>query len=249
MLQELDLSLSVSPKEYRKSLKKYQKATAMLGRQVQLQGRLVVVVFESFPAGGNGEVIRRLTEKMDPRSYEVHAIGPPEGQELRHHYLWRFWRLIPETGRTVIFDQSWYRRVLAERVSGERSRREYKRAYREINKFESQLNDFGAILQKYWIHISKGEQLERFRSLQEDKLLSWRLAEEDWRAQDQWDLYESAASDMLLRTSTAHAPWTIVEGDSKLYARIKVLRTLVDKLSGELNFDPLGKKKTKLKKQ
>jgi len=248
-LQGIDLSLSIEQNEYRKSLKKYQKAAARLSRQVYVDKMPVVIVFESWPAGGKGGAIRRVTEKLDPRSYIVYSTGPPQGEELQHHYLWRFWRCLPEAGRIAIFDRSWYRRVLGERVRGECSEREYKRAYREINKFESQLADFGTILLKYWIHISKDEQLERFQSRQNDKLRSWKLSEEDWLAREQWVQYENAASDMLVRTSTTHAPWTIVEGNSKHYARIKVLKTLVDALGNELDFDPLNGKKSKGKKK
>jgi polyphosphate kinase 2 (PPK2 family) len=170
--------------------------------------------------------------------------------------MWRFWRRLPETGQIAIFDRSWFGRVMVERIEGFCKETEWKRAYREINQFERQLVDFGTILFKFWIHIGKDEQLQRFESRAGDRLRNWKLTDEDWRNREKWDVYEEAVNDMLLKTSTISAPWTVVEGNSKPYARIKVLQTIVDKLSQELDYDPFkepaardGKKKDKKDKK
>jgi polyphosphate kinase 2 (PPK2 family) len=152
--------------------------------------------------------------------------------------MWRFWRRLPEAGQIAIFDRSWYGRVMVERIEGFCNEAEWMRAYREINQFERQLIDFGSILLKFWIHISKEEQLQRFQDRSTDKLRSWKLTDEDWRNREKWDLYEAAVNDLLLKTSTIHTPWTVVEGNSKYYARVKVLRTVVEKLIQELGYDP-----------
>jgi polyphosphate kinase 2 (PPK2 family) len=219
---------------------------------VYLQQRPVVLVFEGWDAGGKGGAIRRVTEKIDPRGYMVYPIAAPKGDDATHHYLWRFWNRIPEAGQIAIFDRSWYGRVMVERIEGFCREEEWKRAYREINQFERQLVDFGTVLFKFWVHISQEEQLKRFESRSGDKLRSWKLTNEDWRNREKWDLYEEAVNEMLLKTSTVSAPWTVVEGDSKGYARVKVLQTLVDKLTAELKTDPFaqhegGKKKKKKK--
>jgi polyphosphate kinase 2 (PPK2 family) len=198
----------------------------------------VGIIFEGWDASGKGGAIKRVTEKLDPRGYVVYSIAAPKGDDATHHYLWRFWRRLPECGQIAIFDRSWYGRVMVERIEGFCEEDEWKRAYREINQFERQLVDFGTILLKFWIHISKDEQLRRFESRSGDKLRSWKLTEEDWRNREKWDLYAQAVEDMILKTSTLSAPWTIVEGDSKDYARIKVLKTLVEQLSKSLDYDP-----------
>ena len=238
MLNTVDLSLSLDHEVYKQSLIRYQVAFHALGYQVYVQKRPVVLVFEGWDAGGKGGAIRRITEKLDPRGYVVYSIAAPKGDDSTHHYLWRFWRRLPESGQIAIFDRSWYGRVMVERIEGFCAESEWKRAYREINYFERQLVDFGTILFKFWIHISKEEQLRRFESRENDQKRVWKLTDEDWRNRERWDLYEEAVNEMLLKTSTLTAPWTVVEGNSKLYARIKILRTLVDKLSDELSYDP-----------
>jgi len=184
----------------------------------------------------------------------VYSIAAPKGDEATHHYFWRFWTRLPETGQIAIFDRSWYGRVMVERVEGFCAEAEWKRAYREINYFERQLVDFGTILFKFWLHIDQEEQLSRFESRAGDKLRSWKLTDEDWRNREKWGVYEQAVNEMLLKTSTITAPWTVIEGNSKPYARIKILRTLVEKLSRELKYDPfsvaaVGNKKSKKKKK
>ncbi len=238
MLSTIDLSLTLSDEEYEASLIRYQVALFKLAYQVYIQQRPVMIVFEGWDAAGKGGVIRRLTEKLDPRGFVVYSIAAPKGDEATHHYLWRFWSRLPETGQIAIFDRSWYGRVMVERIEGFCTEAEWKRAYREINDFERQLVDFGVVLFKFWLHIDKDEQLSRFESRANDKLRSWKLTDEDWRNREKWDVYQEAVNEMLLKTSTISAPWTIVEGNSKPYARIKILRTVVDKLSDTLSYDP-----------
>lgn len=238
MLGTVDLSLTLSEEEYNRDLIKYQVALNSLCYQVYVQQRPVVMVFEGWDAAGKGGAIRRVTEKIDPRGYVVYSIAAPAGDDKTHHYLWRFWRRLPDAGQIAIFDRSWYGRVMVERIEGFCSEADWKRAYREINYFERQMVDFGTILFKFWLHISKDEQLRRFQARSTDKLRSWKLTDEDWRNREKWDLYEEAVNEMLLKTSTLTAPWTVVEGNSKQYARVKILKTLVDKLGQELKYDP-----------
>jgi len=253
MLATLDLSLTLSQDEYEKQLIHYQVALNRLAYQLYLQQRPAIIVFEGWDAAGKGGAIRRVTEKLDPRGFVVYSIAAPKGDEATHHYLWRFWNKLPEGGQLAIFDRSWCGRVMVERIEGFCTETEWKRAYREINYFERQLVDFGTILFKFWLQINREEQLRRFESRSDDKLRSWKLTDEDWRNRDKWDLYEEAVNEMLLKTSTITAPWTVVEGNSKPYARIKILRTLVEKLAQELHFDPYhitipgGKKQSKKK--
>ncbi len=249
MLNTIDLSLNLSESEYDEQLIKYQVALFKLAYQVYVQQRPVLIVFEGWDAAGKGGVIRRVTEKLDPRGFVVYSISAPKGDEATHHYLWRFWNRLPETGQIAIFDRSWYGRVMVERIEGFCTEAEWKRAYREINYFERQLIDFGIILFKFWLHIDQAEQLRRFQSREGDKLRAWKLTEEDWRNREKWMLYEDAVNEMLLKTSTISAPWTVVEGNSKPYARVKILKTLVDKLCVELKYDPFTESTKKAKKK
>jgi polyphosphate kinase 2 (PPK2 family) len=257
MLDTIDLTLSLDKEIYQENLIKYQVALHDLGYQVYVQKRPVVMVFEGWDAGGKGGAIKRVTEKLDPRGYVVYSIAAPKGDDAIRHYLYRFWRRLPERGQIAIFDRSWYGRVMVERIEGFCSESDWKRAYREINQFERQLVDFGTILFKFWIHIGKAEQLARFESRANDPLRRWKLTEEDWRNREKWNLYAQAVDEMLLKTSTVTAPWTVVEGNDKYYARVKILKTLVDKLSKELDFDPFdtdlfkskGKSEDKKKKE
>jgi polyphosphate kinase 2 (PPK2 family) len=242
MLGTIDLTTTLSQEDYDRYLIKYQVALHALAYQVYLQQRPVVMVFEGWDAGGKGGAIRRVTEKIDPRGFVVYPIAAPKGDDATHHYLWRFWRRLPEAGQIAIFDRSWYGRVMVERIEGFCSEADWKRAFREINNFERQLVDFGTIVFKFWLQISKQEQLNRFEARANDKLRSWKLTDEDWRNREKWDQYENAVNEMLLKTSTIPAPWTIIEGDSKLYARIKILKTLIDKFTIELKYDPFKDK-------
>ena len=236
MLETVDMTLSLEKEEYKERLIHNQVALSQLGYQVYVQQRPVVILFEGWDAGGKGGAIKRITEKLDPRGYVVYPIAAPQGDDKTHHYLWRFWRRLPEAGQIAIFDRSWYGRVMVERVEGFCSEADWKRAYREINQFESQLVDFGVILFKFWLNITQEEQLRRFEDRANDKLRSWKLTDEDWRNRQKWEVYETAVNEMLLKTSTQRAPWTIVEGNDKRYARVKVLSTIVERLGKELDY-------------
>jgi AMP-polyphosphate phosphotransferase len=246
MLETLDLTKSLTREEYGKELDPLQEELTALGHELYTQRRCLVVLFEGWDAAGKGGCIKRLTEKVDARGYEVFPIAAPAGEDKTHHYLWRFWRRLkpPEEKQIQIFDRTWYGRVLVERVEGFCSVSAWKRAYREINEFERQLAASGMILAKFWLHISDEEQMARFKGREVDPAKAWKLTEEDWRNREKRPLYEQAVEDMLLKTSTLVAPWTVVEANDKYYARIKVLRTLVNALEHELKVDlPKEKKK------
>jgi AMP-polyphosphate phosphotransferase len=235
MLEKVDLSLSLPRDKYKKQLERLQNRLHLLAYQVYVQRRPVVMVFEGWDASGKGGAIKRLTARLDPRGYIVYPIAAPAGDDKARHYLYRFWRRLPETGQIAIFDRSWYGRVLVERVEGFCKEAEWTRAYTEINQFERQLLDFGALLFKFWMHLSQEEQLRRFKEREQVEYKAWKLTDEDWRNREKWEEYERAAEDMLLKTSTREAPWTIVEANDKPYARIKVLKTVVDRLKRELD--------------
>lgn len=238
MLETLDLTLSLDRETYVQEVTRRQIQLRELGHQVFLQRRPVVIVFEGWDAAGKGGSIKRITEKLDPRGYVVYPIGAPQGEDRTRHYLYRFWRRLPERGQIAIFDRSWYGRVLVERVEGFATEDEWKRAYKEINSFERQLRDFGTILAKFWIHISREEQLRRFQERQAAGYKAWKLTEEDWRNRDKWHIYEQAVEDMILKTGTRTAPWVLVEGNEKYWARVKVLTKLVEILSRDLGYEP-----------
>ena len=238
MLETVDLTLKLGRNEYEKLLNRRQIQLRELSYQVYAQKRPAVFVFEGWDAAGKGGAIKRLTEKMDPRGYVVYPISAPEGEDKTHHYLYRFWRRLPERGQIAIFDRSWYGRVLVERVEGFAAEAAWRRAFREINSFERQLVEFGVILVKFWIHISREEQLRRFEEREHVAYKSWKLTREDWRNRDKWPAYEQAVEDMLLKTSTVTAPWTVVEGNDKCWARVKVCTTVVEALSRELDYQP-----------
>jgi polyphosphate kinase 2 (PPK2 family) len=241
MLEKIDLSQSLTRDEYVQGKTRSQLQLRELAYQLYVQKRTLVIVYEGWDAGGKGGNIKRVTERLDPRGYEVFPIAAPKGEDATHHYLWRFWRRLrpPDEKQILIFDRTWYGRVMVERIEGFCTEEEWKRAYREINEFERQLADYGMILAKFWIHISQEEQLRRFEARRVTAYKSWKLTDEDWRNRDKWNQYEAAVQDMLLRTSTLTAPWTIVEGNDKWFARVKTLRTLVDVLSKELDHQPL----------
>lgn len=234
ILDKVDLSPSLSQEEYQKLLKKYQQRVRDLEHTVYERRIPGIIVYSGWDAAGKGGNIKRLTQNMDPRGYEVIPIGAPNDIEKLHHYLWRFWLEIPKAGHIAIFDRSWYGRVMVERIEGFCTEAEWKRAYQEINEFEEQLANFGTILVKFWLHIDKDEQLRRFRERENNPYKRWKLGEEDWRNREKWDLYKKAVDEMLFRTSSPHAPWTIVEANSKWYARIKALKTVVEAIEKRL---------------
>jgi len=238
MLESIDLTLKLDRESYVREVTRRQIQLRELGAQVYQQKRPVMIAFEGWDAAGKGGAIKRITEKLDPRGYVVYPISAPQGEDKTRHYLYRFWRRLPERGQIAIFDRTWYGRVLVERVEGFAREEEWKRAYKEINSFERQLRDFGTILLKFWIHISREEQLRRFEERQRIGYKEWKLTDEDWRNRDKWGLYEEAVEEMLVRTSTHTAPWCVVEGNDKYWARVKALSRLVETLSEELNYKP-----------
>ena len=248
MLETLDLTHQLERPEYIRQLARRQIQLRELGFQVYQQKRPVVIVFEGWDAAGKGGVIKRITEKLDPRGFVVYPISAPHGEDKTKHYLYRFWRRLPERGLIAIFDRSWYGRVLVERVEGFARENEWKRAFKEINAFERQLHDFTTVVVKFWLHISREEQLRRFEERQRIGYKAWKLTDEDWRNREKWGAYEDAAEEMLVKTSTTLAPWTLVEANDKYWARVKVLSQLVEVLSKELDYrpqDPLKKAKNK----
>jgi polyphosphate kinase 2 (PPK2 family) len=193
-----------------------------------------VLVFEGWDAAGKGGAIRRVASALDPQCYRVVPMAAPTDEERARHYLWRFWRHLSRAGRVTIFDRSWYGRVLVERVDGYASEAEWNRAYAEIEGFEEQLADFGIILVKYWLHITKDEQERRFHERAQSPHKSWKLTKDDWRNRAKWDEYELAVNDMVARTSTRRAPWHLIPANDKNYARVEVLRLAADAIERAL---------------
>jgi polyphosphate:AMP phosphotransferase len=224
VLDSVDLSLKLAKDQYKRQLSKYQHRLQDLMWQAFRQRRSVVAVFEGWDAAGKGSAIRRVTQAMDPRLYRLVQIGAPTDEERAQHYLWRFWRQLRRDGRATIFDRSWYGRVLVERVEQYATREEWHRAYSEINQFEQQLVEHGCILLKFWIHISSEEQMKRFKAREEQPHKRHKITDEDWRNREKWHAYELAVDQMVSRTSTRYAPWTLVSGNDKRYARVQILK-------------------------
>ena len=227
VLDGLDQNKSVDQEEYRVKIKEYQLRLLNLQRALMETRRNLVVVVEGPDAAGKGGAIKRLVEKLDPRTYRVYSIVKPTQEENLHHYLWRFWTKLPPYGQIAIFDRSWYGRVLVERVEGFAAPVEWKRAYREINEFERLLVEDGTSIIKSYFHITKAEQLERFKRREADPLKHWKITEEDWRNRRKWDEHNEAAEEMFERTWTEFAAWTILEANFKWYARLKFLKTAI----------------------
>ena len=230
VLSGIDLSKSLTEEEYKTRLKKLQKRLAELHSELYRLRIPVVIGFEGWDAGGKGGAIKRLTSNLDPRGYRVNPTAAPNDIEKVHHYLWRFWNSVPKAGHIAIFDRTWYGRVMVERIEGFCSEAEWRRAYQEINEMESHMANAGAVVLKFWLHIDKDEQERRFRERQANPAKQWKITDEDWRNREKWDQYEEAVNEMLIRTSTTYAPWIVVEGNDKRYARVKVLQTVVDAL-------------------
>jgi polyphosphate kinase 2 (PPK2 family) len=230
VLDELNQDRSIDQDEYRAKIKEYQLRLLMLQRALTSTQHSVIIVVEGPDAAGKGGAIKRIVEKMDPRTFRVYSIVKPTEEEHQHHYLWRFWNKLPPYGQIAIFDRSWYGRVLVERVEGFATPAEWKRAYREINEFERLLVDDGILIIKLYLHISKDEQLSRFRSREADPLKHWKITEEDWRNRHRWDEHNEAAEDMFEKTSIAIAPWIVIEANFKWYARLKALKATIKAL-------------------
>lgn len=238
ILDRVDLGLSLSRDEYKPGLAKLQERLLNLEYRLHQARIPAVVVYEGWDAAGKGGNIRRLTQGLDPRGYEVIPISAPTTEELAHHYLWRFWRRVPKAGHIAIFDRSWYGRVLVERVEGFCTEAEWKRAFEEINEFERQLAEFGTVIVKFWLQIDRQEQLRRFQDRQETPSKQWKITPDDWRNREKWKQYEQCVVEMLERTSTTCAPWTILEANCKLHARTKALRTVAEAVERSLRKAP-----------
>ncbi|MBO4396148.1 MAG: phosphate--AMP phosphotransferase [Eubacterium sp.] len=234
VLAGIDLSKSLDDDEYRRKKKDLQKRLAILHNKMYLKRVPVVLAFEGWDAGGKGGAIKRITQAIDPRGYEVVPTASPNDIEKAHHYLWRFWERFPKDGHMAIFDRTWYGRVMVERIEGFATEEEWKRAYAEINNMEAQLVKNGTVVLKFWMHIDKDEQAARFKSRQETPEKQWKITDEDWRNREKWDEYEKAVDEMIVRTSTEKAPWHVIEANDKRYARIKVLEIVVEALENAL---------------
>ena len=229
-LSEVDLSPTIDDEEYKQELKKLQKRLSELHNVIYRKKIPVILCYEGWDAAGKGGNIRRIAYPLDPRGFDVHPIASPEPHELNRQYLWRFWTRLPRSGHISIFDRTWYGRVMVERLEGFCSEKDWKRAYNEINEFERQLTDWGAVLLKFWIHIDQDTQLARFTDRQNTPEKQWKITEEDWRNREKWPQYEIAVDEMLQKTSTKNAPWFIIESNDKKYARIKTLQIVVSEL-------------------
>ena len=235
-LSEVDLSDKfIDEKEYQQKLKVLQSRLGELHNRLYRKRVPVIITYEGWDAAGKGGNIKRVTGALDPRGYEVHPIASPEPHEKARHYLWRFWTRLPKDGHIAVFDRTWYGRVMVERLEGFCSENDWKRAYNEINEFEKELHDWGAVIIKFWVQIDKDTQLERFTERQNNPEKQWKITDEDWRNREKWDQYEMAVDEMLKKTSTTYAPWHILESVDKKYARIKALKIIIKELEKVLD--------------
>ncbi len=234
IVSELDLSKALAKDDYDKQLATEQIRITRLTTSKAFQDRAIVCVFEGDDAAGKGGAIRRVRQALDPRVFQVYPVAAPTDEERARPYLWRFWRHIPARGRIAFFDRSWYGRVLVERVEKLCSEFDVNRAYGEINDFEYQLDLAGYIVVKFWLAISFEEQLRRFKAREATAFKRYKITAEDWRNREKWPLYQEAITDMIDRTSTPSAPWTLVEAEGKRFARVKVLKTIADRIDNAL---------------
>ncbi len=235
VLSELDMTHVLPDKLYKDELAKWQGKLSELMRDERFKTRSLVCAFEGADAAGKGGAIRRIAAAMDARQYQVTPVAAPTDEEKAQPYLWRFWRHLPRHGHVAIFDRTWYGRVLVERVEGYCSETDWLRAYGEINDFEHEIIDAGVIVVKFWLQISQEEQLKRFEEREKIAFKRFKITEEDWRNRGKWEDYQQAVCDMVDRTSTGNARWTLVEANDKNYARVKILRTLCERLERELS--------------
>ena len=228
LLADIPLDKELTDEEYKTKLRKLQEELRDLHNEIYKKKIPVIIAYEGWDAAGKGGNIKRITGALDPRGYIVHPIASPEPHEKARHYLWRFWNRLPKTGHIAIFDRTWYGRVMVERLEGFCSENDWQRAYNEINEFEKELTDWGAVVIK--VQIDSDTQLARFTDRQNTPEKQWKITDEDWRNRDKWDLYEDAVNEMIMKTSTAFAPWYILESVDKKYARIKALEIVVEQL-------------------
>lgn len=229
-LAQTKFEAPIERQEYKDTLKKKQEKIHELVHEIHSHELPIVLVFCGWDAAGKGGCIKRLVQSIDPRGYDVTPVAAPTKEELSHHYLWRFWKEMPRRGKIAIFDRSWYGRVLVERVEGLCSNQEWQAAYQEMNEMEQHLTNFGTSIVKFWLHIDKDTQLERFEARQVDPLKSWKITDEDWRNREKWERYEESINEMIEKTDTPYAPWHIVPATCKMRARIDVLDTVIHTL-------------------
>lgn len=234
-LDEIDLDKAVTQEEYRVELDALQARLGHLHNKLYRKKVPVIIAYEGWDAAGKGGNIKRITEALDPRGFEVHPIASPEPHEKARHYLWRFWNRLPKTGHIAVFDRTWYGRVMVERLEGFCRENDWQRAYNEINEFERELADWGAVIIKFWVQIDKDTQLARFNERQNTPAKQWKITEEDWRNREKWDLYEGAVNEMLQKTNTTYAPWHILESNDKRYARLKALKIVIESIEKALD--------------
>ena len=233
-LKDISLDKILTREKYEKQLESQQTELSRLHNKLYRKKVPVIVVYEGWDAAGKGGTIKRVSSALDPRGYEVVPIAAPDQVEAAHHYLWRFWKHIPKDGHIAMFDRSWYGRVMVERIEGFCKESEWERAYQEINEFERELSDWGAVIVKFWLHIDQDEQLRRFNDRQNTPEKQWKITEEDWRNRGKWDQYEVAVDEMIQKTSTEFAPWHIIESQNKEYGRIQALKTLITAIEDKI---------------
>lgn len=237
LLDKLDQDREMEKDDYKSKIRDLQLDMLNLQQELLTTKRTLILAMEGVDAGGKGGAIQRIVEKLDPHKIKIHGISKPTEVEYRYHYMWRFWNKLPAHGETAIFDRSWYGRVLVERVEGFATKEEWTRAYDEINEFERSLVLDGAIILKFYLHITKDEQKHRFERRQKDPFKRWKINDEDWRNRGKWNQHMEAAEAMFERTSTDLAPWHVIPGNYKWYARIKTLKTVVHTLQKELKVE------------
>lgn len=233
-LNDYDLSVSIKEETYRKELKKCRKKLRKLHNIIYRKKIPVIIAYEGWDAAGKGGNIKRVTSGLDPRGYTVYPIAAPDKSELNRHYLWRFYKRLPKDGHVAIFDRTWYGRVMVERLEGFCSENDWQRAYNEMNEFEKELANWGAIVIKFWVQIDNQTQLERFTERQNTPEKQWKITDEDWRNREKWDLYEEAITEMLQKTNTEFAPWYVLESVDKKYARIKAMQIVINEIEKRL---------------
>jgi len=227
VLEGIDMDVAMDKAAYKEELAVCQEKLRLLEYEIYKRRIPVVIGFEGWDAGGKGGAIKRLCQNLDPRGYQVHPTAAPTQEDLDHNWLWRFWANIPKRGHIAIFDRTWYGRVMVEPIEGFCTAEEYNRAFSEINSFEKQLTDYGAVVLKFWMNITKDEQEKRFKEREQNPDKQWKITDEDWRNREKWDQYLIAVDRMLVRTSTEKSPWIVVEGNNKYYARIRVLKAVI----------------------
>jgi len=227
-LEGFDKCVTIDKKVYREKLEDLQQRMREVQYTLYQKKIPLFVVYEGWDAGGKGGNIKRLVEPLDPTMYIVNTTAAPNETERNHNYLWRFWTTIPKSGHIAIYDRSWYGRLMVERVEGFATNQEWSRAYQEINDFEESQTNFGAIVIKLFLYISKEEQLKRFEDRQSDPNKVWKITDEDWRNREKWDIYVEAVNDMIEKTDRKNAPWIVINGNDKKYARVKALETIVE---------------------